>query len=75
MFSKIKESLKKSKESLDIKLSNIFVNNRDIDEIIDEIEETLIMSDVGVITSTQICQMLREDLKKQADKSKEAIMA
>ena len=72
-FSKIKDNLKKTKESLDIKISNIFANNKDINEIIDEIEETLILSDVGVSTSTKICDNLRESLKKQVDKSENAI--
>lgn len=72
-FSKIKDNLKKTKESLDIKISNIFANNKDINEIIDEIEETLILSDVGVNTSTKICDNLRESLKKQVDKSEKAI--
>jgi fused signal recognition particle receptor len=72
-FSKLKDSLKKSKESLDIKLSNIFASNKDINEVIDEIEETLILSDVGVLTSTKICNNLRESLKRQIDKSENAI--
>lgn len=73
IFSKIKENLKKTKESFDIKLSNVFANNKDINQVIDEIEETLILSDVGVNTSTKICDKLREDLKKQIDKSENAI--
>lgn len=73
IFSKIKENLKKTKESFDIKLSNVFANNKDINQIIDEIEETLILSDIGVNTSTKICDKLREDLKKQIDKSENAI--
>ena len=72
-FSKIKEGLKKAQENLDIKLSNVFSNKKDIEEVIDEIEEILILSDVGVTTSTKICDMLREDLKKQVDKSESAI--
>ncbi len=73
IFSKLKENLKKTKESLDVKISNIFVNNKDIDTILDEIEETLILADVGVNTSTKICNKVREELKKQTDKSQNAI--
>lgn len=73
IFSKIKEGLKKAQENLDIKLSNVFSNKKDIEEVIEEIEEILILSDVGVTTSTKICDMLREDLKKQVDKSESAI--
>ncbi len=72
-FSKLKENLKKTKEALDIKISNVFANNKDIDEIIDEIEETLILSDIGVNTSMMICDNVRGKLKKQTDKSEEAI--
>lgn len=72
-FSKLKENLKKTKEALDIKISNVFANNKDIDEIIDEIEETLILSDIGVDTSMKICDKVRDGLKKQVDKSENAI--
>ncbi len=73
IFSKIKENLKKTKEAFDVKLSNVFASNKDINEIIDDIEETLILSDVGVNTSTKICESLRQNLKKQVDKSEQAI--
>ena len=73
IFSKIKENLKKTKESFDIKISNIFTNNKDIETILDEIEETLILSDVGYETSNKICDNLRQALKKQVDKSEGAI--
>lgn len=72
-FSKIKENLKKTKENLDIKISNVFANNKDIDKVIDELEETLILSDVGINTSVKICDNLRQELKKQIDKSESAI--
>ncbi|MDO4283638.1 MAG: signal recognition particle-docking protein FtsY [Clostridia bacterium] len=73
IFSKLKENLKKTKEALDIKLSNVFTSSKDINEIIDEIEETLILSDVGFNTSTKICNNLRKDVKKQLDKSENGI--
>lgn len=72
-FSKLKENLQKTKDALNIKISNVFANNKDINDIIDEIEETLILSDIGVSTSTKICDNVRENLKKQVDKSQEAI--
>lgn len=72
-FSKLKENLKKTKEAIDIKISNVFANNKDIDEIMDDIEETLILSDIGVETSMKICNNVRDNLKKQVDKSEDAI--
>ncbi len=72
-FSKLKENLQKTKENINIKISNIFANKKDIDEIIDEIEETLILSDVGTKTSCEICNNVRIKLKNQVDKSENAI--
>ena len=72
-FSKLKENLKKTKEAIDIKISNVFANNKDIDDIMDDLEETLILSDIGVETSMKICNNVRENLKKQIDKSEDAI--
>lgn len=72
-FSKLKENLKKTKDAIDIKISNVFANNKDIDEIMDELEETLILSDIGVETSMKICNNVRDNLKKQVDKSEDAI--
>ena len=72
-FSKLKENLKKTKEAIDIKISNVFANNKDIDEIMDDLEETLILSDIGVETSMKICNSVRDNLKKQIDKSEDAI--
>ena len=73
ILSKLKENLKKTKENLNIKLSNIFANKKDIEEILEQLEETLILSDVGAMTSAKICDEVREGLKLQQDKSEEAI--
>lgn len=72
-FSKLKENLKKTKDAIDIKISNVFANNKDIDEIMEKLEETLILSDIGVETSMKICNNVRDNLKKQVDKSEDAI--
>lgn len=72
-FSKLKENLKKTKDAIDIKISNVFANNKDIDEIMDDLEENLILSDIGVETSMKICNNVRDNLKKQVDKSEDAI--
>ena len=72
-FSKLKENLKKTKDAIDIKIRNVFANNKDIDEIMDDLEETLILSDIGVETSMKICNNVRDNLKKQVDKSEDAI--
>jgi fused signal recognition particle receptor len=71
LFSKLKENLKKTKEALDTKLSSVFNKNKNIDEIIDDIEEILILSDVGMTTSVKICNNLRANMKSEKDKSEE----
>lgn len=72
-FSKLKENLQKTKENINIKISNIFANKKDINEIIDEIEETLILADVGAVTSANICDNVRDRLKNQLDKTENGI--
>ncbi len=73
IFDKLKESLKKTKDAMDLKITNIFANKKEIEEVIDEIEEMLILSDVGMTTSVKICDTLRENLKNEKDKSEENI--
>ena len=65
-FSKIKESFSN-------KISNIFSSNKEIEEIIDEIEETLVCADIGIETSMEICDNLRKRVKGEKDKSEENI--
>lgn len=73
MFNKLKESFKKTSLTLSQKISSIFNKNKNIDEIVDELEETLILSDVSVMTSSKICDNLRKKVKSSKDKSEENI--
>ena len=67
-FDKLKQGLSKTKSSFDEKLNNVFSNFRKVDEeLLDELEEALIMSDVGVETSTKIITNLRNKIKKEKD--------
>lgn len=66
IFSKIKEAFTKS-------LANIFKSSRDIDEIIEKIEETLILADAGIATAAEVCDNMRKKLKKQEDYSEENV--
>ena len=62
-FDKLKQGLSKTKSSFDEKLNNVFSNFRKVDEeLLDELEEALIMSDVGVETSTRIIEALRKQI-------------
>ncbi len=65
-FQKISEGLKKTKESMMQKVERIFNSFRPIDEeLFEELEETLIMSDVGVSTAEEICARLRKGVKER----------
>ncbi len=64
----------KIKETFANKFNAIFKSHEDIDEIIDEIEELLILSDVGIETTTKLCDNLRHKLMKEDDTSKENVV-
>lgn len=65
-FDKLKKGLSKTKASFNEKINNVFSNFRKVDEeLLDELEEALILSDVGVETSTQIISTLRDRIKKE----------
>ena len=73
-FDKLKQGLDKTKTSFDEKMNNIFSNFRKVDEeLLEELEEALIMSDVGVETSTKIIESLRERIKKENIKDEEGV--
>lgn len=65
-FDKLKQGLSKTKTSFEEKMNNVFSTFRKVDEdLLEELEEVLIMSDVGVETSTKIISNLREKIKKE----------
>ncbi len=65
-FDKLKSGLNKTKTSFDEKINNIFSNFRKVDEdFLEELEEALILSDIGIETSEKIISSLRERIKKQ----------
>ena len=77
-FEKLKQGMNKTKSSFDEKINNVFKSFRKVDEeLLEELEEALIMSDVGVETSTKIIANLRDKIKKQnlkeADEVKQAL--
>ncbi len=73
-FDKLKQGLSKTKSSFDEKMNNVFSNFRKVDEeLLEELEEALIMSDVGVETSTRIIGNLRERIKKEKIEDEEGV--
>ena len=63
-FDKLKEGLAKTKASFTEKVNNVFKNFRKVDEeLLEELEEALILSDVGFETSKKIIKQLRDKIK------------
>ena len=73
-FDKLKNGLNKTKTSFDEKINNVFSNFRKVDEeFLDELEEVLIMSDIGMDTSIKIISNLRERMKKEKIQDEEDV--
>lgn len=68
LFSKISEGLKKTRDSIAGSMEAIVNSFTKIDdELIDELEETLILSDVGSSTAVEICTELRARIKRNGE--------
>ena len=66
IFSKIAAGLRKTKDSFLGRLKRIFNSFTKIDEeLFEELEEAMIMSDIGVETSEEICDRLRKKIKER----------
>ena len=73
-FEKLKTGLNKTKESFNTKINDVFSNFRKVDEeFLEELEEILIMSDMGVETSVKIVNNLRKRIKKDNIKDEEEV--
>ena len=66
LFAKIKEGLKKTRDSVVGQIDTMLKSFTKIDEdLFEELEELLIMGDVGALTSEKICDELRKKVKKE----------
>lgn len=66
LFTKIAEGLKKTKDSFLGGLQRVFNSFTKIDEeLFEELEEQMIMSDIGVDTSVEICSRVRKLVKER----------
>lgn len=74
-FSKIKEGLKKTRESISGSIETMLNSFTKIDEsLFEELEELLVMGDVGMPTAMRICDELRDKVKKQGVNDPQMIM-
>ena len=74
-FSKIKEGLKKTRDAMMQSMQRILNSFTKIDEeLFEQLEETMIMGDMGVETSVEICDRLRKLVKERGIKEPAKIM-
>ncbi len=74
LFSKIKQGLQKTKHSMVSVVEDMLGSFTSIDEgLFEELEEILIMADVGVATSQKICDILRKRVKNEHVKDPQQI--
>ncbi len=65
-FDKIKEGLKKTRDSISNSISSMLHSFTKIDEeLFEELEELLIMGDVGMVCAEKICDELRKCVKER----------
>lgn len=73
-FEKLRNGLAKTKNSMMGRIEALLHSFTKIDEdLFEELEETLILCDIGVNTSVKICDMLRERVKREGVKDPEII--
>lgn len=71
-FSKLRASLSKTKDSINDKIESVIKNFRSVDDdLFDELEEALITADLGVNTSMDIIERLRDAAKSKNIKNSE----
>ena len=65
-FGRLKEGLTKTKDNMMEKIEDVIFQRPEIDEdMIEELEETLILSDIGMETTEKIIDRLRKDIKTE----------
>ena len=79
-FDKIKEGLSKTRKALSSTLGSVFTGFSEIDDdFYDELEESLILADLGVETSVKATGLLRKTVKEQhlktTEEAREALKA
>ncbi len=74
IFTRIKEGLKKTRDAIFGRIDMMLKSFTKIDEeLFEELEELLVMGDVGVVTAEKICDELRKRVKQQGITDPQAI--
>ena len=73
-FDRLRQGLGQTKENLSEKMNSVFSSFRKVDEeLLENLEEVLIMSDIGMETSVNIIGKLREKIKKENIQEEEQV--
>ncbi|MBP0047133.1 signal recognition particle-docking protein FtsY [Marinobacterium sp. AK62] len=73
-FSRIKTGLSRTKANLTEQLSDLFLGAKEIDDdLLEEIETTLLMADIGVEATTEIIERLTDRVERNQLKDAEAL--
>lgn len=76
LFERLKAGLKKTTEGLVGRIDALVLGKKEIDaDTLDELEEILITSDIGVKTTTELIRTLEQKLKRDELKNGEALRA
>lgn len=75
-FSRLKEGLSKTRQNITEKMDQLFKYHNEVDdELFDELEELLILADVGVSTTTKLMEKVRERVKAERIKEAQRVRA
>lgn len=73
LFSKIKQGLKRTRDKIAYKFNKLFTGGALNDEFYDELEEVLISADVGVETTEEILDRLRDAVDEKLIRTREQV--
>ena len=74
-FDRIKEGLRKTKESTGQNLNAVFATFRSVDEdLLEELEDALVLCDIGAYTAAEAVEELRKQAKLQKLQSREEVV-
>lgn len=74
LYERMCQKLKKTKDSFKEKIENVVYFNELDDDFFEELEETLILSDLGLETAVSVTEQLRQQIKETKNRSKEEVL-
>ena len=72
-FGKIRDALKKTKDSISLKMRQLFLKDKIGEAFYDELEEILISADVSVRTAEDVVEQVREEAIGQKVKDQQFV--